>query len=191
MRGFSLIELLVALAVGLIVMGAVLALIMSIIRANNQTIQTTRLTQELRATAAVITADLKRARGVDDPLAAARQGNPFANIVLDGVVNPPSGTVGQCISYGYANASGGGFHVIRLNGGKVSLAEANTAAAATCALAGQQLNSPQVTINALSFTIEGRQITVTLTGSLQSGDPDVAAIRRSLSQTVFVRSVGS
>lgn len=190
-RGFSLVELMVACALGLIVVSAVIALVLSIIRANNQTIQTTRLTQELRATAAVIAADIKRARGVADPLAAAKQGNPFATISLDGVANPADGSVGSCLSYGYAGASGGGFHVIRLDNGKVSLAEAGTAAAATCTLAGQRLSSGQVTINNLSFTVSGRQITISLTGSLQSGDSAVTGIRRSLSQTVFVRSIGS
>jgi hypothetical protein len=95
------------------------------------------------------------------------------------------------LSYGYAGASGGGFHVIRLDAGKVSLAQAGTAAGASCTLVGQQLNSSQVTINNMSFTVSGRQVTVTLTGSLQSGDPGVTAIRRTLSQTVFIRSVGT
>jgi hypothetical protein len=95
------------------------------------------------------------------------------------------------VSYGYAGASGGGFHVIRLDNGKVSLGQASTAAGASCALAGQALNSDQVTINSLTFEVTGRQITINLTGSLQGGDPAVAAIRRTLSQTVFVRSVGS
>lgn len=191
MGGFSLVELMVACALGLVVIGAVIALVLSIIRSNNQTIQTTRLTQELRATAAVIAADIKRARGVNDPLTAAKQGNPFATISLDGVANPADGTVGSCLSYGYDGASGGGFHVIRLDNGKVSLGEANSAAAASCTLAGQRLSSGQVTINTLSFTVTGRQVTINLTGSLQSGDPAVASIRRSLSQTVFVRSIGS
>jgi prepilin-type N-terminal cleavage/methylation domain-containing protein len=192
MRGFTLIEMMVAMALGLIVMAAVLALVLSIIRSNNQTVQATRLTQELRATAAVIASDLKRARGVQDPLAAAKQGNLYANVYLDNsVANPPDGTAGQCIRYGYAGASGGGFHVIRLNGGKVSLAEAATEAGATCALAGQPLNSSQVNISNLLFTISGRQVTVTLTGGLVAGDSQVISISRTLSQTVFIRSVGS
>jgi len=191
MRGFTLVELMVAIALGLIVMAAVLTLVLSIIRSNNQTVQSTRLNQELRATAAVIASDLKRARGVQDPLAAAKQGNIYADIYLDGVKNPPDGTTGQCISYGSANASGGGFHVVRLDNGKVSLGQAGTAAAATCGLAGERLNSAQVGISNLRFTISGRQVTITLTGSLLQGDPQLTSINRTLSQTVFIRSVGS
>ena len=189
--GFSLVELMVAMALGLIVVGAVIALVLSIIQSNNQTIQATRLTQELRATAAVIAADIRRARGVGDPLAAAKQGNPFAAILLDGVANPADGTVGTCLSYGYAGASGGGFHVIRRDdNGKVVLGQANTAAGANCALAGERLSSDQVNIENLSFAVSGRQVTITLTGSLPNTGPALQGVRRTLSQTVFVRSVG-
>ena len=83
-QGFSLIELMVALVVGLIVIGAVIALVMSIIRSNNQTILATRLTQEMRATMAVIAADIRRARGVDDPFQMTAPGaNPFALVHPD------------------------------------------------------------------------------------------------------------
>jgi Tfp pilus assembly protein PilW len=54
--GFSLVELMVAMVLALIVIGAVIALVLSMMRANNQTISATRLTQELRATAALIEA---------------------------------------------------------------------------------------------------------------------------------------
>ena len=70
-RGFSLVEMMVALALGLIVVTAVLALVLSIIRSNRQTLQSTRLNQELRATLAVIASDLRRARSVEDPLTTA------------------------------------------------------------------------------------------------------------------------
>jgi len=58
-------------------------------------------------------------------------------------------------------------------------------------LAGQPLNSSQINISNLRFTINGRQITVTLTGSLIGGDAQLASVTRTLSQTVFIRSVGS
>ena len=70
--GFSLVELMIAMVVGLIVVGAVLALVVSMIRANNQTIQATRLTQELRATAAVIASEAKLA---DPSLYTGRNGD--------------------------------------------------------------------------------------------------------------------
>jgi type IV pilus assembly protein PilW len=183
--GFSLVELMIALVVGMIVVGAVLALILSMMRANNQTIQATRLTQELRATAAVIASDLKRSKGVDDPFAAAKAGNNFATFF------PASGSTDVCARYGYAGASGGGYHAIHLNNSKVVMVTANTYAGATCTAVGQQLSSAQVNITALSFTVTGRKVDVTLTGSLANPNSGANSITRTLTQTVFIRSIGS
>jgi len=173
--GFSLIEMMVAMVLGLIVVSAVITLVLSIIQSNNQTIQATRLTQELRATAAVIAADIKRARGVDDPFATATQvgGNPYRAI--------DSATAG-CLRYAYANAPGGNFHAISLANGSVLLAAANAQPA--CG-SGERLNSPFITISVLTFTQNGRSVTVTVTGALNS-NPE---IRRTLTQTIFIRSL--
>jgi hypothetical protein len=170
----------------LIVVGAVLALIVSMIRANNQTIQATRLTQELRATAMVIASDLKRARGVSDPFAAAKV--PIAAIDTIDVSTP------NCVIYGYQGASGGDYRVIHLDANnKVVLGATNVAANATCALAGSVLSSDQVTITTLAINNPGagRKFEITLTGSLADPNSGVGAITRTLTQTVFVRSIGS
>jgi len=185
--GFSLIELMVALVVGLIVIGAVLALIVSMIRANNQTIQATRLTQELRATAMVIAADLKRARGVSDPFAAAKV--PIADIDTINTDTP------GCIIYGYQGGAGGDYRVVHLDANnKVVLGTSATAAGATCDLAGNVLSSDAVRIDSLTFDpspFAGRQVSITLTGSLATPNSGTDAITRTLTQIVFIRSVGS
>jgi len=185
--GFSLIELMIALVVGLIVVGAVLALIVSMIRSNNQTIQATRLTQELRATAMVIASDLKRARGVSDPFAAAKV--PIADIDTIDTDTP------GCIIYGYQGGAGGDYRAVHLNADKkVVLGVSATAAGATCDLAGNVLSSDAVQIDSLTFDpspFTGRQINITLTGSLANPNSGTDAITRTLTQTVFVRSVGS
>ena len=49
-RGFTLVEMMLALALGLLVVAAVLAFIFSLIRANSETVLSTRLNQEMRAT---------------------------------------------------------------------------------------------------------------------------------------------
>lgn len=173
--GFSLVELMVAMVLGLIVVSAVITLVLSIIQSNNQTIQATRLTQELRATASVIAADVRRARGVDDPFATATQvgGNPFRNI---------DSSTAECLRYSYANAAGGSFHTISRANNSVLLAAGNAQPA--CGT-GERLNSPFVTISALTFTQNGRSITITIIGALQ----DRPEIQRTLTQTVFVRSL--
>jgi type IV pilus assembly protein PilW len=185
--GFSLVELMVAMVLGLIVIGAVIALVLSMLRANNQTIAATRLTQELRATASLMEADLRRAGGVQDPLtvATANNGspqNPFAAITI------PASPDNTCIQYSYADAEGGNFHAISLQNGAVFLAAGATNPGCN---GGTRLSSPQVTITGLTFTRTGRRIDITLSGELANSGRWVneAAIRRSYTQSVFVRSV--
>ena len=198
-RGFSLIELMVALVVGLIVIGAVLALIVAIMKSNRETLQATRLNQELRATMAVVAADIRRARGVPDPLtsATAAGGNPYKSV--------DTATAG-CIRYGYfdttdddgnSNTDDDNYHALYLFNGKVRRASKNLFADATCVLGavGKQLGSDQVAITELSFTpattsATRREFEVTLTGHLVDNDAALASISRTIKQTVFVRSVG-
>ena len=66
--GFTLIEMMVAIVLGLLVVGAVLAFIVSLVRANSETVLSTRLNQEMRATMALISNDVRRARGLIDPV---------------------------------------------------------------------------------------------------------------------------
>src|SRR6476619_8149081 len=93
-RGFSLIELMVAMVVGMIVVGAVLALVVSIMKSNRQTLQSTRLNQEMRATLAVIASEMRRARSVTDPFSTAVlvSGNPYKAVSTSG---------GSCVIYAY------------------------------------------------------------------------------------------
>ncbi|MES2858757.1 MAG: prepilin-type N-terminal cleavage/methylation domain-containing protein [Pseudomonadota bacterium] len=185
--GFSLVELMVAMVLGLIVIGSVIALVLSMIRANNQTIAATRLTQELRAVAALMSSDLRRAGGVIDPLTVAtaaggNPSNPFAAIDT---------TTAGCIRYSYADAEGGNFHSINFRDGAVFLDAGNTARTCT---GGTRLSSQQVTITGLTFQRQspcgtanaaGRCIRLTLTGRL-TGD---ATITRQFTQDIYVRSL--
>lgn len=60
-RGLTLIELLVALAISLIVSTAMVLMMANTVGASTQTIQMTRLTQEMRTGMQLITRDLRRA----------------------------------------------------------------------------------------------------------------------------------
>ena len=178
---------------GLIVTGAVLALVVAIIHANRQTLQATRLNQELRATLAVIANDLRRARAVDDPLsiAVAAGGNPYRAV---------STATDSCVVYAYDGAIDGPWHVIRLDAGRVVLQGA-AAKPANCTPAGTPvvLGSNQVEITSLSFTPATtaadeelvRTITVTIAGRLVDDDQTISSITRTMAQTVYVRSVGT
>lgn len=183
--GFSLVELMVAMVIGLIVIGAVLALVLSMVRANNQTVGATRLTQELRATAGLMASDLKRAGGVTDPLTAATSNGGDPDTTFAAINTATAG----CIRYAYAAAEGGSFHAISLQSGAVFMDGGATAADATCT-GGTRLSSPQVSITELTFNRTGRRIDITLKGTLV-GNADRAVINvisRAFTQTVFVRS---
>lgn len=182
--GFTLIEMMVAMVVGLIVVIAVIAFIVAIMRSNNQTIQATRLTQEMRATMGVISADLKRARSVSDPLAAATSNDAIYNS-LSSIDTATAG----CIKYGYQGASGNTFRTISVSNNKVLMNTSGTANPA-CA-SGTQVGSNQVSITALTFTaVNNRQFDVTLTGRLASANSDMNLVTRTITETVYIRSMG-
>jgi len=196
--GFGLIELMVAMVIGLIVVGAVLALVVSIMRSNRQTLQSTRLTQELRATLSVVSSDLRRARSVNDPLSAAVivTGNPYKAVTASA----------GCVIYGYDGAANGPWHVIKLVSGKVVLLGSATLPA-NCSPDGTPIaiGSDQVEVTSLSFTPTTttstpplstdesvvRDFTVTISGRLVDQDADLASVVRTVSQDVYVRSVGA
>lgn len=197
--GFSLVELMVALVAGLVVVGAVLALVVAIMKSNRQTLQTTRLNQELRATLAVVANDLRRARSVGDPLstAVAVNGNPYKAV---------STATAGCAIYAYDGAIDGPWHVIRLLSGTIVM-QGSATRPATCASGGapKPLGSDQVEITALTFTPTTtsttppdasnesyvREFTVTITGRLIDQDAELRGISRTMSQAVYVRSVGT
>ena len=176
--GFTLVELMVAIVLGLIVIGAVLALVLSMIRSNNQTIQATRLTQELRATATVITSELQRAGSAENPFDLAA-----ANTL--GTVN---GATAGCFIYNYSDNAGTTVNrAISLSGGAVYLGTT------ACGASGTKLSTSGVVIEkcdgatpALDFQRVGRNISVRLSGHL----PGNLGICRTYTQTVFAPGLG-
>lgn len=197
--GVGLVELMVALVVGLVVVGAVLALVVAIMKSNRETLQSTRLNQELRATLALIANDLRRARGVADPLSSAVDinGNPYKAV---------STATGGCVVYGYDGALDGPWHVIKLVSGTVVLQGATTRPV-DCSPSGTPipLGSDQVEITSLAFTPTTtsatppdasdesivREFTVTITGRLIDQDVELGSMSRTMSQSIYVRSIGT
>jgi prepilin-type N-terminal cleavage/methylation domain-containing protein len=64
-RGFTLIELMVSLVLGLVVIGGVMGVFISTYQANAQNIKAVRLNEEMRAVMSMITRDVRRAGGRD------------------------------------------------------------------------------------------------------------------------------
>jgi len=88
-RGFSITELLIGSAAGIIVVGGALALVVAIIGSNSDTIKSSRLNQDLNAIMAIMVNEVRRA-GYNGDLAT-----PFsAGGSLD--------TTSSCVHYAYA-----------------------------------------------------------------------------------------
>lgn len=66
--GFSLVELMVALAASLVVVAGIISIFSGVVRSNADSLRHTRLTQELRSTMDFISAELRRA-GYQDNIA--------------------------------------------------------------------------------------------------------------------------
>lgn len=104
--GFSLIELMVALVIGLVVSGAVLAFTVSSVRANSEYVQAVRLTQELRAVGQFVDSELRRA-GYDEAAlsyvanTSATEFSDFSPILVD-----VSDADANCVIYAYDRAPG-------------------------------------------------------------------------------------
>lgn len=116
-RGFSLVELMVGMVAGLIVSYAVIAFVMSSIKTNGEYVQSTKLTQSLRASLDLVVRDLRRA-GYDDLAIARTNGgatsaavglSPFAKICrTTGGSNTciTNGSVADCVVYAYDRPGG-------------------------------------------------------------------------------------
>jgi prepilin-type N-terminal cleavage/methylation domain-containing protein len=98
-RGFSLVEMMISLVLGLIVVGAALTLVVSIVRANSETVQATQLTSDLRAVLGLVTKEVQRARYMSDPL---------TNVGLEDLAVNPNNVIDDdtagCIRFSYYDA---------------------------------------------------------------------------------------
>ena len=108
--------------------------------------------------------------------------------------------------YAYDGALNGPWHLIKLASGAIVL-QGVASRPGSCSPSGTpvRLGSEQVEITGLQFTPTTttgtppqptdeslvRELTVTITGHLVDPNTDVAGISRTVSQTVYVRSVGA
>ena len=188
-QGFNMVELMIALVLGLIVSLAVIGFIAALLRSNSETILATRLTQELRSLNEVMAREVRRARYVEDPISALA--NPALN---DPFFEVDIGTDG-CITFGYQAIPGGAgvsavneYRAIRrhvVNGrGQVALARGTTPRA--CSDAVQSIVSSQFDISELVFAEEASdRVDIMIVGSYAAG---MYQVDRTLRSSVFVRS---
>ncbi len=102
-RGVTLIELLVGMAVGIIVVSALVAFIVSSVQANSENLRSIRLTQELRALTELIGREIRRARHVSaQELLTAIGQDPLPTAVTQysGILIDDNGDE-DCIEFSY------------------------------------------------------------------------------------------
>ncbi len=198
-KGFSLIELMISMVIGLIILAAVLTMFISMVGSNNDNLKSIRLKQDLRAAMGLITRDLRRA-GFNSNAAAdsatTPATNPFDNIqiftgnVEDTDANGDGVRAGNCVMFSY-NANDGsnelyGYQLAtnviesRINGtpcgsGWQGVTDSSLITITTLNFENTRVTESGVTIN---------QITVTLSGELSSDDD----VSRTLIETIKVRN---
>jgi hypothetical protein len=183
--GFSLVELMVAMAAGLVLVGSVLALLASTARANAITLQSTKLSQELRALSGIVVGEVRRARY--NPTALTNIGlgnaalNPFDEVRIEGG--------GSCLRFSYARADGQHARTFAYRddddgvGALFFASGADPANPPPCGAAAVRLSSPQVDLIDASFeTPEADLVSLQFQARLAGGanPPVTRAVRDSV-----------
>jgi Tfp pilus assembly protein PilW len=210
-RGFNIVELMVALTLGLLVSIAVISFVVSTIQSTNAAMQATRLNQELRSLAEVVAREIRRARATTDPLANVGSGcdrnasTPATTDDCSGldVMRSLDMSTAGCIRFGYQGGTGGNFRAIRRNvvGGVGSvLLSRGTRADTECTDPGTTISSDIIDVTALTFegaitdpgppvVRSNNGINLTLSGRLRNG-PAGVQFEKTYQTTVFIRSGG-
>lgn len=129
-RGFTLIELMVTLVLGLVVLGGVLGVFVSTYRANSQNIKAIRLNEEMRAVMSLISRDVRRAgtRQLAWQPSLLGSTNPFSTKTAWAVSNMTGAVTNSCVrlAYSVTNDTGGAAsnrYGYRLNAGGNGIVE--------------------------------------------------------------------
>ncbi|MGR8941420.1 MAG: PilW family protein [Gammaproteobacteria bacterium] len=193
--GYNLIEIMIALLLGLFVIGSTLTIYISTVRGSSDTVKAARLNHDLEAVMALMINDIRRA----GYWGGARVGvnsndNPFTgetgdmtNIKVRDLAAPTTDiTSGNCILYSY-DADGDGIiddnehYGFRLNGNTINMRFSGAAAApATCDWANgtweENIAGDQIRITGLTFDLSGSKCeNVTTSTAFNSTCADVPA----------------
>lgn len=136
-RGFTLIELMISIVIGLIILSAVLGLFVSLIKSDSDNIKAIQLNHELRTAMSLMTRDLRRAgyNGASAANVIAGTANPFQELAFN-ILAPPILNA-TCVTYAYdadndgindGNSERFGF---RLNSGAIETRESGEACSST------------------------------------------------------------
>jgi len=207
--GFTLVELLIALALNAILFAALLAMFTSNLYHYTKTVNINRLNQQLQQTLELMSDDIRRAgywANAANDVGTGANNNPFMATAVDITV-----TGGNCILFAYDHASNGTLPAIsttidddrygyRLSGTAVQERPPGATFACTAAANNwENITDPNVVkITALSFTLNTstvttgpgaqgitlRSVDISLTGQLVSD----ATITKTITQHVRIRN---
>ncbi|MGZ4959179.1 MAG: PilW family protein [Methylomonas sp.] len=104
--GFTLIELMISIVIGLIILAAAIGLFVSMTKSDSDNLKSIRLNQELRATMSLIARDLRRAganRNAAADSSPPAPTNPFstAGTTRLAILSNSSGKPNACVTYSY------------------------------------------------------------------------------------------
>lgn len=181
--GFTLIEIMIALLIGLIIIAATIGIYITTIRGSSDIIKSARLNHDLESVMALMTNDIRRAGYWGGAIAEAdSRTNPFTSnttdILLRNLAAPTTAvTTGNCILYTY-DANGDGivddneYYGFRRNGNTINMRLTGTATDPADCTNGhweENIAGNQITITALSFSLDNSKcLNVTTTTSFNS-----------------------
>ncbi|MGZ4980015.1 MAG: PilW family protein [Methylobacter sp.] len=160
-NGYSLIELMIAIAIGLIVVGATIAIYITAVGSSSSTIKSARLDHDLEAVMALMINDIKRSGYWGGAVVGAdSRNNPFTAATSN--INIPIST---CILYSYdangdgvVDVSGNEFYGFKLINNTINMRRSGTTtASANCNdtndIWEEFIDGNQLTITALTFSL--------------------------------------
>lgn len=101
-NGFTLIELMIAMLIGLIVAGATITIYIITIKGSSDTLKSARLNQDLSVAMLVMTNDIRRAGYWGGAITGANlTTNPFTDVMVRDVGATAGALTGNCITYSY------------------------------------------------------------------------------------------
>lgn len=190
--GFTLIEIMIAMLIGLIIVSATIGIYVSTVKGSTDTINSARLNHDLELVMSLMVNDIRRAGYWGGAIADANsEANPFTaevtdvtNIQLRNFAAPAialaAGATGNCVLYTY-DADGDGFvdaneyYGFRLNGNTINMRLTGTVAATADCTNGsweESIDGDQVSITALTFSTAGYKcLNVSLSPSVSYNKP--------------------
>jgi prepilin-type N-terminal cleavage/methylation domain-containing protein len=167
-QGFSLVELMVGMTIGLILISAVVALTVSVLRTNAETVTIAKLTQEGRAISDLVSREVRRARYSGNYRvfvgAAGAIPNAFGVMQINATSIPTAAalTSGSCLRFSYDADDDGAVDtnevkVVSLYNEAVYFQQFSSYAAATCVTSAAQatnalrISSPDVRVTSFQF----------------------------------------